>query len=61
MTMRDIAREAGVSYWYIRALACGDERSIPPFPRPYTKIGRSPVWASDTVWRWIEKRELGCV
>jgi len=58
-SMQDIARESGYSYQYIRSLACGVEKTRPPFPRAYTKVGRSPMWKRDTVWKWIERHGGG--
>lgn len=55
--MRDIARIANLSYWYVRALACDAERSRPPFPKPYTKRGNRNFWLRADVQNWVVERE----
>lgn len=58
MTMKDIAQKTGKSYWYIRALACGSEKSKPPFPEPITKIGNRKVWLKRDIHRWMVHRKM---
>lgn len=57
MTMQDIADHIGASYWYVRALACGSEKSAYPFPDPVTKYGRSPIWAKEDINQWVYMRD----
>ena len=57
LTMKQIAEKAGVDYQYIRALRCGDEKSKPPFPRPYTQLGQSPLWIRNEINVWIFHRD----
>lgn len=55
LTMQQIADYTGKSYWYIRALACGVEKSKVPFPKPHTKLGRSKLWKKQHIENWVTK------
>lgn len=59
MTMRQVADYIDCSYWYIRALHSGVEKTTVPFPEYDTKIGRSPLWAKKTIDRWKRERSIG--
>lgn len=54
--MKDIAAITGLSYWYVRALNCGNEKSSVPFPEPVTRIGRRPLWRRIDIVDWHSKR-----
>jgi predicted DNA-binding transcriptional regulator AlpA len=56
ITMKEIADISGVSYWYVRALACGSENSKAGFPEPVAKIGRRKVWLREDIQKWNEQR-----
>lgn len=56
LTMKQISDIVGISYWMVRALACGVEKSRVPFPEAYTKIGRSPLWKRVDIENWVRGR-----
>lgn len=56
LTMKQMADMIGVSYWYIRALACGSEKSKVDFPQADTKLGRSKLWKRSTFEQWVRER-----
>lgn len=56
LTMREVAELTGFSYWYIRALRSGDETTVVPFPKPTTKLGRSPLWSASVIQNWMHIR-----
>lgn len=57
LTMAQIAELSGMSYWYIRALNSGSEKTKISFPQPDTKIGKRPLWRKFTITSWLEERE----
>lgn len=52
LTMQQIADYIGKSYWYVRALNCGVEKSRKGFPVPDTKLRNSPLWKRSTIEAW---------
>lgn len=56
LTMAQVAELCGFSYWYIRALRSGHEKTSVPFPEANTEIGRRPLWAKKTIQLWIQER-----
>lgn len=55
LTMQQIADMLGHTYQYIRALACGAETTTVPFPEPFTKLGRRPLWKRKQIEAWRER------
>lgn len=59
VTMTDIAGMIGLSYQYIRSLACGTERSRVPFPEAFTQLGGSKLWLRSEILRWgVESKRI---
>lgn len=57
LTMKQIAAMLDISYWMVRALACGAEKTRVPFPQAYTKLARSPLWKRHTIEEWEALRK----
>lgn len=57
MSMKEIAAKAGVTYQYVRELRAGTEKSKPPFPKAFTKLGVSPLWHRHEINQWIFQRD----
>lgn len=55
LTMQQIAGKLGCTYQYVRALACGAEQTTVPFPKPFTKLGRRPLWKQKDIDAWRER------
>jgi hypothetical protein len=58
LDMKQIASLTNLTYWYIRALKGGHEKTNPPFPEPHTYYGRSPLWRREDIADWAYTRSL---
>ena len=57
MDMRRISEYTGLSYWYIRALACGACKTSIRFPKERFIVSRRRIYMRDDIVHWWSRHE----